>query len=107
MASEDKSAAALPPDAAKRRPGRPRKAPETPEQRIARLQAELQDAQSALKAAEENRAAIVGTAAIRHARAHAEFRRHLAAALRAEVKSKADLAAIADLLNGSRSDPTS
>ncbi len=98
MPSDSEIAPPAPSSAAKNRPGRPRKNPETPEQRIERLQAELQQAQLVLKVAEETRAAIVGTAAIRRARLHQEFRHHLAVALRAEVKSKADLAVIADLL---------
>ena len=98
MPTDSEIAALVPSGAAKNRPGRPRKNPETPEQRIERLQAELQQAQHALKVAEETRAAIVGGAAIRHARMHQEFRRHLGAALRAEVKSKTDLAVIADLV---------
>src|SRR5271156_2898177 len=88
-----------PPAAAKRGPGRPRRpATETQQQRVERLQTELQHAQEALKLAEEKRAGIVGAAAIHHSRSHAQFRRQLAAMLRAEVKSKADLAAVADLL---------
>ncbi len=84
---------------AKRKAGRPRASgTETQQQRIERLQAELRAAQDALKLAEERRASIVGAAAVRHARKNPEFRRALAAALRVEVKSKADLAAIGDLL---------
>jgi hypothetical protein len=87
------------PPSERKGPGRPRKpATETQQQRIERLQTELQHAQQALKLAEEKRAGIVGTAAIRHARIHADFRRELATMLRAEVKSKADLATVADLL---------
>ena len=54
---------------------------------------------SALKVSEERRAAIVGTAALRHARRHTEFARQLAAMLRTEVKAKTDRATIADLLD--------
>jgi hypothetical protein len=83
----------------KRGPGRPRSAPETPQQRIERLQAELVQAQEAQKLMDQRQAAIVGAAIIRHARTNDDFRRHqLASILRAEVKAKTDLAAIADLL---------
>ena len=68
------------------------------QQRVERLQAELRNTQDVLKLGEEKRAAIVGGATVRHARKNPEFRRTLAAVLRAEVKSKADLAAVADLL---------
>jgi peptidoglycan hydrolase CwlO-like protein len=90
-----------PPPAAdeKKRPGRPRQAgTETQKQKVERLQDELRQAQAALKVSEEKRAAIVGAAALRHARRHAEFARALAAMLRAEVKAKADRAALGDLL---------
>ena len=88
-----------PPAEAKRKAGRPRiSGTETQQQRIERLQAELRAAQDALKLAEERRASIVGAAAVRHARKNDEFRRALAAALRVEIKSKAELAAVADLL---------
>ena len=82
----------------KRGPGRPRSAPETPQQRIERLQAELVQAQEAQKLMDQRQAAIVGAVVIQHARANEEFRRQLASILRAEVKAKTDLAAIADLL---------
>src|SRR5271166_654004 len=89
------------PATSKKGPGRPRKTlSETPQQRIERLQAELHHAQETLKLAEEKCAAIIGAAAIRHARAHENFRRQLAVILRAEVKSKADLAAVAEFLPG-------
>lgn len=79
--------------------GRPRKAaPETPEARIARLQAELRQAEHALEEAEARRVAIVGAAALRHATKNPTFRRELAAALRAEVTRKGDLATVATLL---------
>ena len=62
------------------------------------LQDELRQAQEALKASEERRAFIVGHAALRHIRRNVEFARQLAAALRIEVKAKADQNAIRDLL---------
>ncbi len=83
-----------------RRRGRPQAGPETHRQRVERLQAELREAQAAMKQADEKRAGIVGAAALRHARHNAEFSRQLAAALRAEVKSKADRSLIADLADG-------
>jgi len=83
----------------KKRPGRPRQsAAESQQQRIDRLQAELKEAQEALRVSEEKRASIVGHASLRHARHNTEFARQLAAALRAEIKSKADRTAIRDLL---------
>ena len=82
----------------KPRRGRPQTNPESHQQRIERLQAELKDAQAALKLTEEKRASVVGHASLRHARHNTEFSRQLAAALRAEVKSKADIATVADLL---------
>ena len=86
------------PTTTKRGPGRPRTTAENPQQRIARLQAELHQAQEAFKLAEQKQAAIVGTAALHHARANEDFRRQLVAMLRVEVKAKTDLAALADLL---------
>jgi len=87
------------PAAAEKRRGRPPAAvAETHKGRVARLQAELREAQAALKASEERRAVIVGHACLRHARHNAEFSRQLAAALRAEVKAKAERAALGDLL---------
>jgi len=83
----------------KKRPGRPRQAAtETQKQKVERLQDELRQAQAALKLSEEKRASIIGHAALRHARRHTEFARALAAMLRAEIKAKADRAAVADLL---------
>jgi hypothetical protein len=87
-----------PPTTTKKGPGRPRSTPETPQQRIERLQAELWHAQEALKVADERQATIVGAAVVRHARSNPDFRRQLAAVLRAEVKAKADIAVIANLL---------
>jgi hypothetical protein len=86
--------------AARKSRGRPPKATmtETPQQRIDRLRAELQKAEEAQQAAEQQQASIVGKVVIRHALAHADHRRQLATLLRAGVKSKADLAAIAELL---------
>ena len=75
-----------------------RTATETQRQKIERLQAELKEAQKAFQVSEEKRALIVGHAALRHARHNVEFARHLATALRTEVKAKADHAAIRDLL---------
>ena len=88
------------PDGTTKRRGRPLAGPETARQRVERLQAELRDAQAAMKLAEEKRASIVGHACLRHARHNAEFAHHLAAALRSEIRSKTDRAAIADLLAG-------
>jgi exopolyphosphatase/pppGpp-phosphohydrolase len=86
-------------ESATRARGRPRKAaPETPEARIARLQAELRQAEQALQDAEARRVVIVGTAALRHAAKNPAFRRELAAMLRVEVTKKAELAAVAGLL---------
>jgi hypothetical protein len=83
-----------------KRRGRPpgQSGTESPEQKVERIRQELRQAEAALKASEEKRASIIGTAALRHARRHEEFRRHLAAALRAEVKAKGDLAVIGDLI---------
>ena len=91
----------LPPTATpeKKPRGRPAQSvTETHHQRITRLQDELRQAQEALKASEERRASIVGHAALRHIPHNVEFARQLAAALRIEVKVKADQNAIRDLL---------
>jgi hypothetical protein len=96
MTTDAEIAAPSPPPGTKKGPGRPRSAPENPQQRIERLQAELRQAQEAQKQQDERQATIVGAAVVRHARANVDFRRQLAAALRAEVK--ADIAAIANLL---------
>jgi hypothetical protein len=79
--------------------GRPKVAPETSQQRIDRLKAELEQAEEAKKLIEQQRDSIVGKAVVTHALAHADYRHTLATLLRAEVKNKADLAAIAELLN--------
>ena len=71
---------------------------ESPQERIKRLQAELQHAHEAHKKAEQHRAEIVGGVVINHARTDAEFRRQLIAAFRkADVKSKADQATLSEL----------
>ena len=88
----------------KRGRGRPRLiATESPQERIERLQAELQHAREAQKIAEQHRAKIVGAVVLRHASTDADFRRQLAGILRismnlrGDIKSKADLAAIREL----------
>jgi hypothetical protein len=92
---------------AKKRPGRPRQpASETQKQKVERLQKELVEAQAALKLSEEKRAAIVGAAALRHARRNTEFARQLATMLRAEIKSKADRTTLADLFADNPADAT-
>ena len=93
----ENSPSPAPTEATKRR-GRPQAGPESHKQRIERLQAELKEAQAAMKLADDKRAAIVGAAALRHARHNADFARQLAAALRAEIRAKAERAMIADLL---------
>jgi hypothetical protein len=98
MTTDTEIAPPSPPPATKKGPGRPRSTPETPQQRIERLQAELHQAQQAQKQADERQATIVGAVVVRHARTNVDFRRQLAAILRAGVKAKADLAAIAGLL---------
>jgi hypothetical protein len=98
MTTDAEIAAPSPSPTTKKRPGRPRSTPETPQQRIERLQAELRQAQEAQKLEDEKQATIIGAAVVRHARTNADFRRQLAAVLRAEVKAKADIAAIANLL---------
>ena len=98
MTTDAEIASPSPPPATKKGPGRPRSTPETPQQRIERLQAELHQAHEAQKQADERQAAIVGAVVVRHARANEDFRRQLAAILRAGVKAKADLVAIAGLL---------
>jgi hypothetical protein len=71
---------------------------ETPQQKIERLQAELQQAHEAKKIADQHRDSLVGSVVVAHALAHADYKRQLATILRAEIKNKADLAAIAELL---------
>ena len=98
MTPDAEIASPSPPPATKKGPGRPRSTPETPQERITRLQAELHQAQEAQKQEEQRQAAIVGAVVVRRARADENYRRELAAILRAGVKAKSDLAAIADLL---------
>ena len=87
------------PAAPEKRRGRPPAAgPETHRQRVERLQAELKEAQAAMKQDEEKRAVIVGHACLRHLARNTEFAKQLASVLRAEVKAKADRALIGDLL---------
>ena len=97
--SEESAPAPPSPSHETRTRGRPRKGPENQQQRIERLQAELKEAQAAMKLAEDQRATIIGHACLRHARRNTEFSRQLAAALRAEVRSKSERAMIGDLLN--------
>lgn len=109
----DTQAAIPTPDVAATQPpkktrGRPRsvtppetpkqKSPETPQQKIERLEAELQKAREAKKAADQNRDSIVGSVVVQHAFNNPEFRRQIAALLRCNVKNKSDLATIAELL---------
>lgn len=84
---------------AKSRGRPPSQKPETPQQQIDRLRAELQKAEEAQKLVEQHRAAIVGKVVVNHALANQDYRRQLAALLRAEVKNKSELAAIAELLS--------
>jgi hypothetical protein len=98
MTTDAEIAPPSPSPATKKGPGRPRSTPETPQQRIERLQAELHQAQESKKQADERQARIVGAAVVSRARADENYRRELAVILRAGVKVKADLAAIADLL---------
>jgi hypothetical protein len=87
--------------AAKKGRGRPPKssAPETPQQRIDRLNAELQQAHEAKKIAEQHRDFIVGRVMVAHALANPDFRKQIAAILKTEVKGKGELAAISELLS--------
>ncbi|MGD0108356.1 MAG: hypothetical protein ABSC06_30605 [Rhodopila sp.] len=99
MPTDAEIAAPSPSPTTKKSPGRPRTtATETPQQRIERLQAELHHAHEALKLAEQHRATIVGAAVVRHARTNEDFRRQLSVILRGEIKTKADLAVVAELL---------
>jgi hypothetical protein len=59
----------------------------------------LREAEEAQKIAEQQRDAIVGRVVVAHALAHADFKRQLSGILRAAIKSKADLAAIGELLH--------
>lgn len=92
------------PSPVKRGRGRPSSVPpESPQERIKRLQTELQHAHEAQKKAEQHKAEIAWSVVIKHARADADFRRqlvgllHKAVTLRADVKSKADLAALSEV----------
>jgi hypothetical protein len=78
MTTDAEIASPSPPPATKKGPGRPRSTPETPQQRIERLQAELHQAHEAQKQADERQAAIVGAAVVRRARADENYRRELA-----------------------------
>ena len=78
MTTDAEIAPPSPPPATKKGPGRPRSTPETPQQRITRLQAELHQAQEAQKQTEQKQAAIVGAAVVRRARADENYRRELA-----------------------------
>jgi hypothetical protein len=98
MTPDAEIASPSPSPGTKKGPGRPRSTAETSQQRIERLQAELRQAQEAQKQEDERQATIVGAAVVRRARADENYRRTLAVILRAGVKGKADLAAIADLL---------
>ena len=101
MPSEVESPVPSPPPAAKKPRGRPPKVamPETHQQKIERLQAELEQAREAKRLAEERQAGIVGRVVISHALADPDYRRQLVTLLRAEVTGKAELAAINELLS--------
>ena len=99
MSSDSDTLPSPAPSAGKNPRGRPRQSmTENQQQRIKRLHDELRQAQAALKISEERRAAIVGAAVLRHVRHDEDFARRLAAMLRAEVKAKAERAAVRDLL---------
>jgi hypothetical protein len=85
---------------AKKTRGRPPKssAPETPQQRIDRLKAELVKAEQAKKELEQQRDSIVGQVVVAHALANPDYRRQLSALLRKEITGKGDLAIIGELL---------
>ena len=101
MPSEVESPVPSPAPAAKKPRGRPPKAalPETHQQKIERLQAELEQAREAKRLADERQAVIVGRVVISHALADPDYRRQLVALLRKEVTGKAELAAINELLS--------
>lgn len=99
MADTAETIAPAPSQTKRKSRGRPAKpTPETPQQRIDRLKAELQQAEDAKRALEARRDVIVGKAVVAHALANPDFRSQLVGILRAEVKGKADLAALAELL---------
>jgi hypothetical protein len=85
---------------AKKRPGRPRKSPtpETTQQQIERVEAQLQKLKEARQKEEQERDLVVGRAIVADALEDAGFRKQLAARLRKRVTGKADLTAIAELL---------
>lgn len=98
----------LTPTASKKRRGRPagsktgtrvENKAETPQQRIDRLRAELQKAEEDKAALERQRESIVGKAVLAHARANPDYHKQLVSLLRNEVKAKADLAALDELLS--------
>jgi hypothetical protein len=106
MSTDENNPASPTSSETKNRRGRPQAGPETHRQRISRLQVEIRQAQEALRVSEEKRASIVGHASLRHAGHNAEFARQLAAALRAEIRSKADRATVGDLLADNAPEPT-
>ena len=101
MPSEVESPVPSPAPPAKKPRGRPPKAalPETHQQKIERLQAELEQAREAKRLADERQAGIVGRVVISHALADPDYRRQLVNLLRKEVTGKAELAAINELLS--------
>ena len=101
MPSEVESPVPSPAPAAKKPRGRPPKAalPEAHQQKIERLQAELEQAREAKRLADERQAGIVGRVVISHALADPDYRRQLVTLLRKEVTGKAELAAINELLS--------
>jgi hypothetical protein len=84
---------------AKRRGRPPRQTvAETPLQRVERIRRELHQAEAEWKASEEERASIIGKAAMRHLKRNAGFAHQLSDALRAEVTAKTEREKIADLI---------
>jgi len=76
------------------------KKPETPQQRIERLKAELQAAEREKREIEAKRDSIVGRVLVAHALENDGYRKQLATLLRDKVKGKGDLAILTELLGG-------
>jgi hypothetical protein len=100
MSAGEETPISTSPAKTKKQAGRPAvSAAESHLRKIGRLQDELKQAQATFEEFEKQRASLVGAAAMSFSRRNAEFARQLAAALRAEIKSKSDRAIVADLLS--------
>lgn len=79
--------------------GRPARKSETPQQRIARLEADLAAARAAAEEAEQRKLAIVGRAVLAEAESNASFMAEVRRVLGERITTKAGKAEVAGILS--------